>query len=217
MPLTVSKDQASVPRVAPAENQARAPAQQTAASVGQPAPANALQSADPRSLAVLSQALNAFLDQINGANASAANPAFGDAATAYGDVTDATPTAPAMTAGANSPAAMLKELKDDFDGLFSRLQSMSASRPVAGSAAHDQLKAEAFGFAGKLAQAVEQLGEPAMSVSAASEPQPAAFSQPASDNEAAAQPALAKEPSTTQRPSLFSTLSERLQRHLDEL
>lgn len=189
-------------------------------------------SADPRSIAALSQALTTFLDQIN-AVATPAGAAMGDAAEAYG-VPAGRLAANDRTAATDAHAALAEGLaraKEGFEGLHGRMASALAG---GGDAAAARLSSEAADFAGGLMKLAEDVaraasarsaplpepqretvsGTPAMRTPA--EPQAAEVAQ-TRPTEAAEVRAASTDPKPQEKTSLFSAWGARLQRHLDEL
>lgn len=188
----------------------------------EPAPsatAPASPSADPRSLASIRQALAAFVDSQSATSHSYSSPYFHAAFTAYApegegqqDLTVATTSAGVDAVGASSDApGKSNGLRDEFEGLMKRLQPVANS--AGGPADLAKLSSDISAFAGKLLEVARINHQPPPPEP---EPEPRVQPQPADSPPAKAMTSAAA-PSTAERTSLWSQLSSRLQKHLDEL
>jgi len=183
-----------------------------------PATSAASPSADPRSLASIRQALTAFVESQSATTShSYSTPYFHAAFTAYGKEGEEQQNLPAATTSANVDAVGARSdapgksdgLRDEFEGLMKRLQPMANS--AGGPAALAQLSSDISAFAGKLLEIAKINHQPPPP-----EPEPKVQRQPA-DNPQAKAVTTAAPPSTAERTSLWSQLSSRLQKHLDDL
>lgn len=173
-------------------------------------------SADPRSLASIRQALTAFVEsQSVTTSHSYAAPYFHAAFTAYGKEGEGQQNLPAPTTsvsvdavGTNSDSPTKSDgLRNEFEGLMKRLQP--AEDNSRGPATLARLSSDISAFAGKLLEVARTNHQPPP-------PEPKPEPQP-SDNPPAKAVATAAAPSTAERTSLWSQLSSRLQKHLDDL
>lgn len=179
------------------------------------ATAPASPSADPRSLASIRQALAAFVESQSATTShSYSSPYFHAAFTAYGTEGEGQQNLPATAlasvdaVGASSDAPGKSDgLRDEFEGLMKRLQP--GENGSGGPAVLAQLNSDISAFAGKLLEVARTNHQPPP-------PEPKPEPQPA-DNPPAKAVATAGAPSAAERTSLWSQLSSRLQKHLDEL
>ena len=183
-----------------------------------PATPAASPSADPRSLASIRQALTAFVESQSATTShSYSTPYFHAAFTAYGKEGEEQQNLPAATTSANVDAVGARSdapgksdgLRDEFEGLMKRLQPMANS--AGGPAALAQLSSDISAFAGKLLEIARINHQPPPP-----EPEPEVQPQPA-DNPPAKAMTTAVAPGAAERTSLWSQLSSRLQKHLDDL
>ena len=187
-----------------------------------PATSAASPSADPRSLASIRQALTAFVESQSATTShSYSTPYFPAAFTAYGKEGEEQQNLPAATTSANVDAVGARSdapgksdgLRDEFEGLMKRLQPMANS--AGGPAALAQLSSDISAFAGKLLE-IAKINHQPPPPEPEPEPEPKVQPQPA-DNPQAKAVTTAAPPSTAERTSLWSQLSSRLQKHLDDL
>jgi hypothetical protein len=196
---------------------------------------------DPRSVVGMTASLASFVDQLNAASGGKGGTvSVGTAQDAYGasDEPASRSAAPAatiaagwaqtaQTSGAGQKSDPIGTLKDEFDSLIYTLQSgRQPSAPKTDGARPDALNADVAGFvsdllriAGGFGRGVQQQAEIVAQVPV--EPQLAATSAPA----ASTSPAAPEAPAPTaqanaevdRRGSFFTQISERIQRHFDEL
>lgn len=174
-------------------------------------------SADPRSLTSIRQALAAFVESQSATTShSYSSPYFHAAFTAYGTDGEGQQNLPATAlasvdaVSANSDTPTKADgLRDEFEGLIERLQPREDGS--GGPATLAQLSSDISAFAGKLLEVARTNHQPPPP-----EPKPEPQLQPA-DNPPAKAVTAAAAPSTAERTSLWSQLSSRLQKHLDDL
>ncbi len=183
-----------------------------------PATSAASPSADPRSLASIRQALTAFVESQSATTShSYSTPYFHAAFTAYGREGEGQQNLPAATTSASVDTVDVgfdspekpDGLRNEFEGLMKRLQPRKDGS--GGPAALAQLSSDISAFAGKLLEVARINHQPPPP-----EAEPKVQPQPA-DSPPAKAMTTAVAPGAAERTSLWSQLSSRLQKHLDDL
>lgn len=181
------------------------------------ATAPASPSADPRSLASIRQALATFVESQSATTShSYSSPYFHAAFTAYGAEGEGQQNQPATAlasvdaVSANSDTPTKADgLRDEFEGLMKRL--LPREDGSGGPATLAQLSSDISTFAGKLLEVARTNHQPPPPG-----PKPESQRQPA-DSPPAKAMTTAAAPDAAERTSLWSQLSSRLQKHLDDL